>query len=133
MLAIAVYYVPSAPSEKSFRRGAKEKPIDRLNEEQKRIYHRLAACRKIVADAVGTPIYNVMLNEEMARLAEAGSFDEKSMQRISDMPPARMKKYGQRLLTLYHENQKDSKDEAGGKSNTPDSGPAEPTLGLQEG
>lgn len=100
--SFCVNYLPS-PAVASVVPGEKREKIDYknvLDEAHFKVFSRLRACRKQIAEDDAVPAYAVFTDAELAVLAQTDSLTEQTMQQIDGVGKKRMEKYGMLLLAM---------------------------------
>ena len=101
--SFCVNYLVAAPSSSSSVTGEKREKVDYknvLNEEHFKVFSRLRAYRKQIAEQDAVPAYAVFTDAELAMLAQAEGLTEQSMLQIDGIGKKRVEKYGALLLEM---------------------------------
>ena len=100
--SFCVNYLAASPSS-TVVAGEKREKVDYknvLNEEHFKVFSRLRAYRKQIAEQDAVPAYAVFTDAELAALAQAEGLTEQTMLQIDGIGKKRVEKYGALLLEL---------------------------------
>ncbi len=74
-----------------------------LSPEDFEIYAKLRDWRKLTAEKEATPVYNILTNDQMAKIAENKVSAKQELQKIGGIGEARTQKYGEAVIKIVAE------------------------------
>ena len=116
--------------------GATERPKvdyrEKLSAADFGLFVKLRDLRGALAKDEAVALYVVATNEQLAEIAESRPKSKTELGKVAGLGPARLKKYGERLLALVREHREDA-DASSGPFDGTSGGVGQPTNGVLAG